>query len=86
MESKLKYQLKICFSLNLPSFYESFDDKDVYRPVDGIVKIGVLQLKWARNSKIKPSNTIGVPSKEQINSPVTFGDHKIEAEINKMVC
>lgn len=59
--------------------YESFDDNDVYRLVDGNVKIGILKLKWARNSRIKPSNTIGVPSIEHINSPVTFGDHKIVA-------
>lgn len=36
-------------------------------------------VKWARVNRPMPSNTIGVPSNEQISSPVTLGDHRIVA-------
>lgn len=62
-------------------FYESLDDNDVYRLLVDIDSAAVL--KWDRNSNNNPRKTIGVPSNEQINSPVTFGDHKIVARIRK---
>lgn len=39
--------------------------------------------KWARVSNPMPSKTIGVPNNEQINSPVTFGDHKMVAVMKR---
>lgn len=39
--------------------------------------------KWARVNRPMPSNTIGVPNKEQMSSPVTLGDHRISAVIDK---
>lgn len=38
-------------------------------------------MKWARVSNPMPRRTIGVPKSEQINSPVTFGDQVIDAEM-----
>lgn len=36
--------------------------------------------KWARHRRASPRKTIGVPRREQISSPVTSGDHVMNAE------
>lgn len=63
-------------------FYESLDDNDVYILLADVASVPMVR-KWARESSPRPSSTMGVPSSEQISSPVTFGDHKMVAETRK---
>lgn len=45
-------------------------------------------LKCARHNRARPKNTIGVPSNEQISSPVTSGDHTMKAVdiVSRLMC
>lgn len=64
------------FGLNI---YALVDESDEYNLFCGSGSLNRTILKWAWNSRARPSITIGVPSSEQINSPVIFGDHVIVA-------